>query len=390
MLVAAGSALVGGARLALASQLRARDVLGRGAALRRRRSSYYAGEMCRALVDAPRRSARRTIRCACSPARGMRTDVWRRLIDRFGRSACSSSTPRPRRNAVLANASGEKIGARRPPAAGQPRAGARRLRLRRDEDFVRDGGGHLVRARLDEPGMLVARLDARAAAPTSRTSIRRACCATRSSPATPGSSPATCSQVDPSGDYWFVDRHGQMIRTRHGAGRPAAIEDALYDAAGVSLCVAARRRSRGPATRCRRRRRARSRREPRPRRAQSTAVVALPEYARPRSLMHRRQLPMTDGFRPIKRAIGIDATYAWDALAQRYVLNWLRRVHLAKQLVDRVTRDAARNECAEPARADVHLHRQQEQREQPRQQQVVHPRLKLDGVSLMRELRTHR
>jgi hypothetical protein len=52
-------------------------------------------------------------------------------------------------------------------------------------------------------------------------------------------------------------------------------------------------------------------------------VAALPEHARPRRLRIVDQIPLTDGFRPIKRrltelpAVG-PGVHAWDPRAQRY------------------------------------------------------------------------
>ena len=66
--------------------------------------------------------------------------------------------------------------------------------------------------------------------------------------------------------------------------------------------------------------------------ALSAAVATLPEYARPRRVRIVDELPMTDGFRPIKRSIrdldlsdGPDVL-AWDSLAQRYTVTALGQV----------------------------------------------------------------
>ena len=130
-------------------------------------------------------------------------------------------------------------------------------------------------------------------------------------------------RVDTVGDYWFVDRQGQMIVTRMGAVASTRIEDALYECPGIALCIAT------------------GRPDPDDPHAQvpiaaikpsgsldldalARAAAALPEYARPRRLRILDDLPMTDGFRPIKRGladIDLDAglsVYAWDPRALRF------------------------------------------------------------------------
>src|SRR5678815_3584012 len=82
-LVATGSALAGGARLALASRFEPEtfwdEVRRYGASV-----VYHAGEMCRRLVDAPPVLGERNNPVRLFAGSGMRRDVWRRLVDRFG------------------------------------------------------------------------------------------------------------------------------------------------------------------------------------------------------------------------------------------------------------------------------------------------------------------
>jgi acyl-CoA synthetase (AMP-forming)/AMP-acid ligase II len=132
-------------------------------------------------------------------------------------------------------------------------------------------------------------------------------------------------RVDTEGDYWFVDHRGQLIRTRFGAVASTRIEDALYEVPGVALCAAAGR----PDPDDPEHQAAFAAVELRPGArldldALSAAVAQLPEYARPRRVRVLDTLPVTDGFRPIKRALGAldladgPASFAWDARAQRY------------------------------------------------------------------------
>jgi acyl-CoA synthetase (AMP-forming)/AMP-acid ligase II len=107
-------------------------------------------------------------------------------------------------------------------------------------------------------------------------------------------------KVDTMGDYWFVDRPSQMIRTRMGEVASTRIEDALYECQSIALCVAAPRpdpedaTAQIPAAAI----------ELHPSTALDldalvTAVLALPEYARPHFVRVVDKIRLTDGFRPI-------------------------------------------------------------------------------------------
>jgi acyl-CoA synthetase (AMP-forming)/AMP-acid ligase II len=125
-------------------------------------------------------------------------------------------------------------------------------------------------------------------------------------------------QVDVEGDYWFIDRQGQPIVSKLGVVPSTRIEDALYDASCVALCIAfADKAPDGtpiPVA-------AIQLGAPLDLDALNRAVAALPEYARPRTLRIVDAIPLTDGFRPIKRAVRelpATETFAWDARTQRY------------------------------------------------------------------------
>jgi putative long chain acyl-CoA synthase len=319
-LVAAGSALVGGARLALASAFEPAtfwdEVRRYGASV-----VFYAGEMCRRLVDAPSVFGENNNPVRLFAGSGMRPDLWRRLVDRFGPVGVLEIYASTEANTVLANASGKKIGSAGRPLPGSPEVAIAAWSFDGD-DFVRDGKGHLVHARLDEPGMLVARLTERAKADIAHIDPRRLL-HDAFEPGDVWFVTGDLFRVDATGDYWHVDRADQVIKTRLGPVPSTRIEDALYEAPGVALCIAAGRPDpedaaheipvaalelRGPLDLA----------------ALSTAVRALPEYARPRRIRIVESLPMTDGYRPIKRAVrDLDMSsganvFAWDPRAQRF------------------------------------------------------------------------
>jgi putative long chain acyl-CoA synthase len=322
-LVAAGSALAGGARLALASRFEPEtfwdEVRRYGVTV-----VYYAGEMCRRIVDAQPVVGEQNNPVRLFAGSGMRPDVWKRLVGRFGPVGVLELYASTEANAVLANAAGKKIG-----SAGRPLPGSAEIAVAAwsfaDDDFVRDGAGRLLRARLDEPGMLIARLSARAGSDVAHIDPKRLI----RDAFEPGDTwfvTGDLFEVDPEGDYWFVDRKTEMIATKMGPVASTRVEDALYGCPSVALCIAAGlpdRDSDGdhevpiaaiqlhPATSL-------------DLAALSAAAATLPEYARPRRVRVVEQLPLTDGFRPIKlglrdlaRAAGPNL-YLWDPRAQRF------------------------------------------------------------------------
>lgn len=320
-LVAAGSALVGGSRLALASKFEPETFWDE---VRRYGVSvvYYAGEMCRRLVDAPAVLGEKNNPVRLFAGSGLRKDVWRQLVDRFGPVGVLELYASTEANTVLANARGKKIGSVGRPLPGSPDVAVAAWSFDTD-DFLRDGGGKLLRARLDEPGMLVARLSSRAGADVAHIDPKRLL-RDAFEPGDLWFVTGDLMQVDALGDYWFVDRHGQTINTKLGPVPSTRIEDALYEASCVALCVAYNEPVDGvptPAAAIQLGTSNHGRLATIDLDALNRIVAALPEYARPRTLRVVEAIPLTDGFRPIKRGIRelpASETFAWDARAQRY------------------------------------------------------------------------
>ncbi|MBA3458706.1 MAG: alpha/beta fold hydrolase [Deltaproteobacteria bacterium] len=323
-LVSAGAALVGGARLALASKFAPTTFWDE---IRRYGASvvFYAGEMCRRLVDAQPVLGERNNPVRLFAGSGLRKDVWRRLVDRFGPVGVLELYASTEANAVLANARGKKLGSVGRPLPGSPELAVAAWSFP-DDDFERDGAGRLVRSRLDEPGMLVAKLGQRAGADVAHIDPRRVL-HDAFEPSDLWFVTGDIASVDTEGDFWLIDRASHMIQTRLGAIASTRIEDALYETPGVALCIAAGQRD--PADPKIETPIAALQLQPgvsiEPHLASiSAAVAALPEYGRPRRIRVVDSLPLTDGFRPIKRGIrDLDVSdgpgvYAWDARAQQY------------------------------------------------------------------------
>ncbi|HEU4734393.1 MAG TPA: alpha/beta fold hydrolase [Kofleriaceae bacterium] len=323
-LVATGSALIGGARLALASAFSPEtfwdEVRRYGVTV-----VYYAGEMCRALVDAPPVVGENNNPVRLFAGSGLRADVWRRLVDRFGPVGVLEMYASTEANTVLANARGKKLGSVGRLLPGSPEVAIAAWSFD-DAAFVRDGSGRLIHARLDEPGMLIARLPGGAGRAPGEPLPPERLVHDAFAPDDLWYVTGDLFQVDTEGDYWFVDRRHQMLVTRFGPVASTRIEDALYQVPGVALCMAAGRRDPDdpahhlPAAAVQLHPGAALDLD-----ALSRAVAGLPEYARPRRLRVVDHIAMTDGFRPIKRAmerLDLDdgpAVYAWDARAQRYL-----------------------------------------------------------------------
>ncbi len=321
-LVATGSALAGGARLALASQFDAETFWDEA---RRYGVSvvYYAGEMCRRLVDAPAVPGDRNHPVRLFAGSGMRADVWRRLLDRFGPVGVLELYASTEANAVLANASGKKIGSAGRPLPGSPQVAIAAYDFT-TRDLVRDGTGRLIHARLDEPGMLIARLSDRVRADVAHIDPKRLL-RDAFEPGDLWFSTGDLFEVDTVGDYWFVDRQHDVVLTRLGPVPSTRIEDAIYEHAQVALCIAAGKPD--PADPGHDLAIAAIQLHPAQRLdldALSAAVRTLPEYGRPRRIRVVERLPLTDGFRPIKRGLadldtaGGPELYEWDPRAQRY------------------------------------------------------------------------
>src|SRR5262249_51714407 len=156
-LVATGSALISGARIALASQRSLpqpadpRDPPGAEGLfadafwdeVRRYGATvvYYAGEMCRRLVDAPPVLGENNNPVRLFAGSGMRRDVWRRLVDRFGPVGILEMYASTEASMVLANARGKKLGSVGRPLPGSPDVAIPAWSFS-DDAFVRDGAGH--------------------------------------------------------------------------------------------------------------------------------------------------------------------------------------------------------------------------------------------------------
>jgi putative long chain acyl-CoA synthase len=230
ILVSVGSALVGGSRLALAPHFSIEhfwpEVRRYGATV-----VFYAGDMCRALVDMPPQESDGHNPVRLFAGSGMRVDVWERLRTRYNVNVLEFYAA-TEGNAVLANAAAKKVG-----SLGRALPGATQMALVRYDfdkrEIVRDPTGHCRRVRYDEAGLLLARVDAGhplagfdGYLDASATEGRLVHDAFERGDSWFITNDLLRQDVD--GDYWFVDRVDDVVVTSNGPVFTYQVEDMLY------------------------------------------------------------------------------------------------------------------------------------------------------------------
>ncbi|MEM9073341.1 MAG: alpha/beta fold hydrolase, partial [Myxococcota bacterium] len=307
ILVSVGSALVSGCRFALADAIEGGGFpkrLGDDPApfwseVRRYGATvvFYAGEMCRTLVDAPFSPSDRLTPVRLFAGSGMRPSTWREITDRFDAGVLEfyASTES---SAVLANASGEKVG-----AVGRPLPGSAEMALVRYDfaarTFVRDERGFMVLCEADEPGVLLAEINETHpshAEPRSTRILRNAFVT--------GDRWWSSNDVlrrDESGDLAYLGRVRDAV-VRDGSPfftRPPA--DAVDALPQVSLAIGHLRDGVPTVTV--------SLRDPVAPEDYHDALAGLPLPQWPAQIVVAERIPMTEGFRPIVSAIEAPVAY---------------------------------------------------------------------------------
>ncbi|MFW2388084.1 MAG: AMP-binding protein, partial [Polyangiales bacterium] len=322
MLVTVGGGLVGGARLALATEFEPDafwdDVRRYGATV-----VFYAGEMLRELLRAEPSSSDNENPIRLFAGSGLRSDVWQRIVDRFGPVGILEFYAATEGNAVLANASGQKLG-----ALGRPLPGSAEVELVgydfEEEEFLRDERGLLRRCGAGEWGVLLARLDADhpLASFTGGDEAGRRLLQGVFEPNDTWFITWDVLRRDEDGDYWFVDRASRMLRTANGIVATRAIEDALYGFAGLrhTVVFGVRSEARDLAVAVV----ATEGNRPLDLQAWNEFAAGLDPSERPAWVKRVEHIPMTDGFRPDKSALERDSfdagieLFAYDPGVGRY------------------------------------------------------------------------
>ena len=322
MLVTVGGGLVGGSRLALATAF---DPDAFWADVRRYGATvvFYAGEMLRELLRAEPSASDNENPIRLFAGSGLRSDVWQRILDRFGPLGILEFYAATEGNAVLANASGEKVGALGRPLPGSAEVALVSYDFEADE-FVRDGHGLLIRCEDHQPGILLARLDAEhpLASFTGGDEAGRRLLRGVFEPDDTWFVTWDALERDADGDFWFVDRASRMLRTANGVVATRSIEDALYgfpalrhnvvygihrDGFDLPVAVVVTEGNQGLDLQ-----------------AWNEFAAELDPRERPHWVHRLERIPMTDGFRPDKSALETSALrqgaelFTYDEQAQRY------------------------------------------------------------------------
>jgi len=329
MLVAAGGALVGGARLAMASHFSTErfwpEVRRYGVTV-----VFYAGEMLRELVDAQSYRGEHQNPIRLFAGSGMRADIWRRLTERFGSVGVLEFYASTEGTGVLANVAADKVG-----SLGRPLPGSNDMLLAaydfERKRMVRDGFGLCVEAGPEEPGVLLTRVDPSQPQTTfdgyvddeeTASRLRRDVRARGDTWFVTGD----VMRRDSDGDFWFLDRLTDVVRTSDGPVFTRPVEDALYDLSDIRLAVVHASNHEEGQQRPDASIVLRAGRELEADLLTRLVSTRLAPNARPAVVRVVEDIPLTDGYRPLKGALRAAADdskaltlYRYDDKAQRYV-----------------------------------------------------------------------
>lgn len=233
LLTGVGGAVAGGARLALAAPGRP-DGLDAAVFWEEVRrygvtAVSYTWTLLRDLVEAEPTAAERHHPVRLFLGSGMPAWLWQRVLDRFAPAGVLEFFAATECNVVLANVTGEKVGAK-----GRPLPGCAELRLVAYDlaagRLAEGPDGLAVACATDEAGLLLARADGgRTAAGALRGLLE---------PADAWLSTGRLFRRDADGDYWLLADLADVVRAAAGPVLSAAVEDAIGALDAVSLVAA--------------------------------------------------------------------------------------------------------------------------------------------------------
>jgi len=230
LLMSIGGAIAGGARMALA---RAFDPTTFWDEVRRYGVTVasYTWAMLGELVEAPPDPRERHHPVRLFIGSGMPRGLWRRVLERFAPAGVLEFYASTEGEAVLANLSGSKLGAK-----GRPLPGSAEVRLAAydaEAGRISEGRGGFARVcETDEVGMLLARTRTPTSA-SSEAPLRSVFAREDAWLAT-----GDLFRRDADGDHWLIDHVPALIPTAHGPVASMPIQDALGDVDAVDVIVA--------------------------------------------------------------------------------------------------------------------------------------------------------
>ena len=229
LMVSLGGAIAGGARIAMA---RSFDPTTFWDEVRRYGVTVgsYTWTMLHDLVEAPVQPNERHHPVRLFVGSGMPKGLWRRVAERFGPARVVEFYASTQGEVVLANVSGQKVG-----AMGRPLPGSARVRIAAlDMDAGRleaTPSGFARECDVGEVGVLVAETDPDVN-PTADTPLRGVFWPDDAWVAT-----GDLFRRDADGDFWLLDTITSVVRTPTGPVYPTPIRDALWALDAVDLAV---------------------------------------------------------------------------------------------------------------------------------------------------------
>ena len=222
ILVCVGGALVSGARLAMATHFEPRifweDVRRYGVNV-----VFYAGTLCRLLVNAPENRAELHHPLRLFAGSGMPKSIWNRVVERFAPAQVVEFFASTEGNAVLVNLTGEKVG-----SVGAPLPGGAELAVAAWDleagRIITDDSGFAERCAPGDTGLLLAEFD------VGRGEVDRRPLRGVFEPGDAWIDTGDLVKQDHDGDYWLIDTVADLVHSASGAVPTVPVEDVLAEA----------------------------------------------------------------------------------------------------------------------------------------------------------------
>jgi len=229
LMVSFGGAIAGGARIAMARDFDPEtfwdEVRRYGVTV-----GTYTWTMLRDLVEAPDHPNERHHAVRLFMGSGMPKGLWKRVVERFEPAGVVEFYASTQGEVVLANVSGQKVGAMGRPLPGSARVRIAALDLKAGK-LESTPNGFARECETNEVGVLVSEADPDVN-PTAETPLRGVFRPDDAWVAT-----GDLFRRDADGDYWLLDSITSLIRPEQGPFAPTPVRDALWSIAAVDLAV---------------------------------------------------------------------------------------------------------------------------------------------------------